>query len=79
LARVGCAGEETLAGMVVAINARMGDARERGEMAAIRSEKIEVRTGGLVGFWKEKLGHHSEGDMDGQQSFWGEGFCCTTH
>ena len=57
-------GEETLAGVVVPIHARMRQPGDEGELRAVRREHIEIRTRWFAGVWKEELRHHPEGDMD---------------
>lgn len=71
LARMWGAGEEALAGVVVAIDLGMRHPGEHGELAAVRREEIEIwtrRQSGLPAVGrlcrKEKLRHHAEGRVD---------------
>ena len=65
LARVRRGREEALAGMVVAVHARVGEAGERREARAVRGEQIEVGAGGGAVCGEEILRHHPERDVDG--------------
>jgi len=74
---MGCAGEKTLCGMVVAVDPWMRHSRKHRELPAMIGKQVEVRArrhatsraaaGGRLG-GEEKLRHHAKGHVNREQS-----------
>ena len=68
LTRVRRAGEEALPGVVIAVDAGVGESRESRELVALFRQQVEVGAGSLTGLREEVSGHHAQGHVDGQQA-----------
>ncbi len=68
-------GEEALSGVMVPIDAGVGEAGEAGDEVALWLEQVEVGAPGRAGFGKEKLWHHAERHVDGDKAPWGGAVC----
>ncbi|MEY3853453.1 MAG: hypothetical protein RI910_2433 [Verrucomicrobiota bacterium] len=58
-------GKKALAGVVIAVDAGVGESAESGELVAMLGEEIEVGARGLAGLREEKGRHHPQRHMDG--------------
>jgi hypothetical protein len=61
-------GEEALAGVVIAVDAGVGEPGEGRELVALFRQQVEVGARGLAGLREEKGGHHAQGYMYGDQA-----------
>jgi hypothetical protein len=65
---MGRSGEEALSGVMVSVDAGVGEAGEAGDEVALWLEQVEVGARGCAGFWEEKLRHHAEGHVDSDEA-----------